>query len=50
MRLLKTLAGVGDAASAAKSTLFPSVGAEPAVFFPKTRFRVGGVANDVSDF
>ena len=40
----------GRSSTAAKSTLFSSEGAELAVFFPKTRFRVGGVANGISDF
>ena len=40
----------GRSSAAAKSTLFSSEGAELAVFLPKTRFRVGGVANGISDF
>ena len=40
----------GRSSTAAKSTLFSSEGAELAVFFPKTRFRVGGVADGISDF
>ena len=39
----------GRSSTAAKSTLFSSEGAELAVFFPKTRFRVGGVADGISD-
>ena len=40
----------GRSSTAAKLTLFSSEGAELAVFFPKTRFRVGSVANGISDF
>ena len=40
----------GRSSAAAKSTLFSSEGAKLAVFLPKTRFRVGGVANGISDF
>ena len=40
----------GRSSTAAKSTLFSSEVAELAVFFPKTRFRVGSVANGISDF
>ena len=40
----------GRSSAAAKSTLFSSEGAELAVFLPKSRFRVGGVANGTSDF
>ena len=40
----------GRSSTAAKLTLFSSEGAELAVFFPKTRFRVGSVANCISDF
>ena len=40
----------GRSSTAAKSTLFSSEGAELVVFFPKSRFRVGGVANGIFDF
>ena len=40
----------GRSSAAAKSTLFSSEGAELAAFLPKTRFRVVGVANGISDF